>query len=296
MNRQVTQMISPQKDERISKIKLFPTIDFLSEDTLGSWIKLKRLSYDYGNVFLNRQGFFLGSTTLSVTILVFGLIAMVLEIFPIKTLIYTEFIVMLIYDISLITLFICMIAFTAAEVNQLSMKQIDMLWNIKSMITEVINFNEFYFSNIRYTRNGRDARAGVSTRDSARGATWIVDAFDVEQKSNHLVYHPLTHDVVVSHRKRKRRENNMDLTTNKTSLTNVLIRVFKERNNSYEELMADLVKSEDNIADAIEKIEWMDEFQNLEIGGFKVTYLSIGNFIVTVLSIFGALIQNYWLS
>ena len=88
----------------------------------------------------------------------------------------------------------------------------------------------------------------------------------------------------------------MDLTTNKTSLTNALIRVFKERNNSYEELMADLVKSEDNIADAIEKIEWMDEFQNLEIGGFKVTYLSIGNFIVTVLSIFGALIQNYWLS
>lgn len=294
MNQQVTQMLTPQKDERISKVKLFPTMNFLDQDTLGSWIKLKRLCNDYGKCFLNRQGFFLGSTTLSVTILVFGLIAMVLEIFPVKTLIYTEFIIMLIYDIALLTLFINMVAFTAAEVNSIALKQIDMLWNVKSMITEIINFNEFYFSNIRYQTDDQKDNGRNLGRES--GDAWRVDPRKVQERKGHLIYHPMTHEMVMHHRKKKRRQNNMDLTSSNTSLTAVLIRIFKQRNSSYESLLADLVQSEANIGEVIEKIEWMDEFQNQEIAGFKVTYLTIGNFIVTVLSIFGALIQNYWLS
>jgi len=290
---QCTHMVSPCKDDNIGRCKLLPTINLCEPETLSAWTKLRRLGGDYGREFQNRQYFFLGTMTLSLTVLIFGLIGLVLDILPVKSGIYKEISYQLIFDILVLTISLLVITLTAADIHSLTRNQVTILWRVKSLISELLTFNEFYFRSIRYTfQDEPSPHPDDSPSRSPNHHIWPVDWEEVAS-SPHMLWHPNVHSLVGVHRLHRRKNTVLDYTYSKSSLVTVFVQLFRARNQSYRELIDDLQEADKGIRETIGRVEWANEFQSPELIGFKLSHVNIGNFVVALLSIFGALIQNY---
>lgn len=148
---QLGQLISPKKQQYYKSKKLLPTINFLDQVSLHSWIDLRKLAIDYGKKYFYRHEIFMPvAFYLAVACLMVAFFMLVDKV-PFSTAeeVDQERKKMIIASVSMSLYFFLQffwLLYSASYINEEFVRHREILKLNKDLLQDILMFKEFYFA------------------------------------------------------------------------------------------------------------------------------------------------------
>lgn len=139
------QMISITKNEKLSLLKFFPTLNVLDPVSLKGWLKMRSIVLDYGKTWIYRHSIFFGIMIIEILLIVCYIMTLIFRVIDYRDYRRISLIGLSSLDVALILMSLIFVLSQMSNINGRASIHTMQIWLNKAIITELYTFRDKYF-------------------------------------------------------------------------------------------------------------------------------------------------------